>query len=62
MCDISDFDNYVENIKPFLTPYNPVDLTNLKPNLTINNSKDLEREAKSISDTLFDKSKLNAHQ
>ena len=46
-----------ELIKTQLSNYMPVDLTNLKPRSDINTSRELEKEARHISEVLSGKSK-----
>ena len=57
MSDIPDFELFEQILKQYLTPYSPVDLTNLIPNNTISTPKELDREGKLFQEFLSDKSK-----
>ena len=57
MSDIPDYEYFEHILRQNLTPYQPVDLGNLKPNDSIKTSKELERESKVMCDILTEKSK-----
>ena len=51
--------DYIEIFNENITPYTQVDFQKIKPNTTIKNIRDLEKEGKAISEILKDaKSKL----
>ena len=47
--------DFEDLIAQHLTPYSPVDLGNLKPNKSIQNAKELEKESIRLGDLLGDK-------
>jgi hypothetical protein len=46
--------DYFDIFKDSITPYVMIEISKIKPNITINNAKDLEKEGKNIGDVLID--------